>query len=448
MPILKPFVTGAASAAAQVEGAASEGGRQASIWDEFCAQKGRILDGSDCSVACDEYHRYEEDIGIARDIGLKALRFSIAWPRVIREDGSPNPEGLSFYDRFTDCLLEHGIEPCPTLFHWDLPLSLYKKGGFQNEAVADEFYKYAKAVLRMLKGRARTIFTINEPQCISGLGYVTGEHAPGLRCGAPEFLRVLNGLLRCHGRAMSAIRDFAPGARAGAAVTGAVITPENANDVEAVARENYRVTGDPKIDFWRMALWSDAVAFGRWADGAQDLYGSALPCNSDDQWAEISQKVDFWAMNIYNSSKMTLSPDGALVRVPRPRGAPKTAAQWPVTPECLYWGPRYAFERYGIPVMITETGMSGLDYVSEDGRVHDTDRIQFLRSYLRELRRASDDGVDLAGLFIWSLTDNFEWSKGYTERFGLVHVDYATQKRTPKDSAKAVMGMIDEILLS
>ncbi len=448
MPILKPFLAGAATSASQVEGAAFEDGRQESIWDEFCRERGRIIDGSDCSVSCDEYHRYDEDIAIARRLGIRALRFSIAWPRVVREDGSINKEGLSFYDRFTDCLLENGIEPCPTLFHWDLPLSLYLKGGFQNRDTAKRFGEYAEAVMRMLAGRAGTIFTINEPQCISGLGYVTGEHAPGLRCGAEVFLRVLNTLLLCHGRAMSVIRDLAPRARAGAAVTGAVITPKDPKDIDAVYRENYRVTGDPRTDFWRMALWGDAVAFGSWPDAAYELYGSALPVNSDGEWKEISQDSDFWAMNIYNSQMMGLDDDGRLVRVRRPAGAPKTAAQWPVAPECLYWGPRFAYERYKKGIMITETGMSGLDYVSEDGHVHDCDRIAFLRSYLRQLRRASDDGVPLCGLFIWSLLDNFEWAKGYTERFGLVHVDFESQKRTPKDSALALAGMLDGILLS
>lgn len=448
MPILKPFCAGAATSASQVEGAAFEGGRQESIWDLFCKEKGRILDGSDCSIACDEYHRYEEDIALAQKMGIRALRFSIAWPRVVREDGSINPEGLGFYDRFTDCLLEHGIEPCPTLFHWDLPLSLYRKGGFGNKDTAKSFGEYAGAVVRMLAGRAKTIFTINEPQCISGLGYVTGEHAPGLRCAEAVFLHVLDTLLLSHGRAMSVIRNLAPKARAGAAITGAVITPKSPRDIDAVYRENYRVTGDLMTDFWRMALWGDAVAFGRWAEGAQELYGSALPANTDEEWREISQPSDFWAMNIYNSRMMTLDDEGRLVSVPRPAGAPKTAAQWPVTPECLYWGPRFAFERYHKGIMITETGMSGLDYVSEDGCVHDFDRIAFLKAYLRQLRRASDDGVPLEGLFIWSLLDNFEWAKGYTERFGLVHVDFETQKRTLKDSAKSVMGTVDEILLS
>ncbi len=448
MPLTGNFIAGAAIAAPQAEGAAHEGGRQESIWDAFCRERGRILDGSDLSVSCDQYHRYEEDIALAASLGIRALRFSIAWPRLMREDGSVNPEGLSFYDRFVDCLLSHGIKPCPTLFHWDLPLSVYCKGGFLSPDCADWFYDYACAALRMLKGRAEVIFTVNEPQCVAGLGYVTGEHAPGLKCGAEYFLQVLNGILRCHGRAMTAIRDLAPHARAGFATTGAVITPKEEKDMEAVGAENYAVTGDLRTDFWRMALWGDAVAKGCWPEGAQERYGSILPENSDEEWKEISQRVDFIGMNIYNSQQMTLGGDGALRRVPRPMGAMKTASQWPVTPESLYWGPRYAYERYHKPIIISENGMSGLDYVSDDGKVHDPERIHFLRSYLKELRRVSDDGVELAGYFCWSLIDNFEWAKGYTERFGLIHVDYATQKRTPKDSAYEYARMVDDLLRS
>lgn len=431
------FVWGAASSAYQVEGAPHAGKKGESIWDVYCREPGRILDGSDGNTACMHYENYEEDIRHMKAMGLKAYRFSISWPRIFPEGtGQVNEEGLSFYSRLVDCLLEHGIEPWITLFHWDLPYALYLRGGYLNPDFPYWFAKYAEVVTKRLSDRVTHFITFNEPQCFVGLGFLTGEHAPGVRLMLSDTFRMAHQVLLAHGRAVQAMRAFAmQPIKIGYAPTCSVSYPASAaaEDIEAARRQYFSCPKDLTNWTWNVAWWSDPVMLGTYPEDGMALYEPYLPPIGQDDLDLISLPIDFYGQNIYNGRAYRAGEQIKEVR--RYDGFPKTAAQWPVTPECLYWGPKFLYERYHCPIYITENGMSCHDIVSLDGNVHDPNRIDFLQRYLKELQKASDEGVDIRGYFHWSLTDNFEWAKGYQERFGLIYVDFQTQERIWKDSA-------------
>ncbi|MDO4284816.1 MAG: GH1 family beta-glucosidase [Eubacteriales bacterium] len=439
MGFRKDFVWGAATASYQVEGAAYENGKGLNIWDVFCKEPGKIYEGHSGDVACDQYHRYQEDVRTMKEMGIRAYRFSLSWARIMPEGtGRVNEKGLAYYDALIDALLENGIEPYVTLYHWDLPYALQLRGGWMNPESPKWFYDYAAVVAEHFSDRVKKFFTINEPQCAAGLGYLTGEHAPGLKVGAYDFFHVWQNLLLAHGRAVQALREHAKGpVEIGAAPCSALYYPEteSAADIEAARRAMFTIAGDtPNDAVWNIAFWSDPVFFGHYPEGTQERFGKLLPPLSQEEWKVISSPLDFYGQNMYNAVMVRADEQGNPVRVKRAEGFPKTAIQWPVTPECMYWGPKFLYERYHKPFYITENGMSSHDWVSLDGRVHDAARVDFLHRYLREYRRAAADGVDARGYFAWSSHDNFEWSYGYSERFGLIYVDYATQKRTVKDS--------------
>jgi len=289
----------------------------------------------------------------------------------------------------------------------------------------------------------KDFFTLNEPQCFIGLGYTTGEHAPGLKLPLDSAIAMSHRVLTAHGRAVQALRANAPGARVGYAPCSSPAYPatESAEDIEAARTAYFAMPEDPQRWFWNASWWSDPAILGSYPEDGLRRYGQHLPAGYEKDLPDIRQKLDYYAQNIYNGFAVRAGQAGP-ERVPLPEGAAKTGTGWPVTPDCLYWGPRFLCERYKLPLIIAENGMSDLDGVSLDGQVHDAARINFLHRYLRALRRAATEGVPVAGYFHWSFLDNFEWANGYNERFGLVHVDYATQARLPKDSAawyKAVM---------
>lgn len=446
MAFPKDFLWGTATASYQIEGGVREGGKGPSIWDDFTAQPGRVLDGSDGSVACDHYHRFREDVALMAEMGIRNYRFSISWPRVLPEGvGRVNEEGLQFYSDLVDCLLAHGIRPFCTLYHWDLPRALHEKGAWLNAEMPDWFEEYTRVVARRLGDRVKDFFTINEPQCVIGLGYGNGEHAPGVRYPVRDQVRMIHQLLRCHGRAVKALREEVPGVRVGYAPCsnpGIPLTDSEA-DVNAARQAYMSVPPDERGLCWNVTWFSDPVILGRYPEDGLRTFGQYLPEGWEKDMAEICQPMDYYAQNIYQGMVWRAGENGP-EHVEKPQGYPRTAIGWPITPEALYWGPRFLHERYGLPIIISENGMSCHDAVSLDGEVHDPNRIDYMRRYLTCLSRACRDGVPVAGYFYWSFLDNFEWAYGYTERFGLTYVDYQSQKRTPKDSCRWYRDMMAE----
>ena len=444
MAFPKEFVWGAATASYQVEGAATEGGRGASIWDTFSHTPGKTRSGDTGDVACDGYHRWAEDIALMQAMHLKAYRFSVAWPRVMPNGtGAVNAEGLAWYSRFVDALLAAGIEPYVTLYHWDLPQALQDKGGWLNADTAKAFAEYARVVAECFRGRVKYYFTLNEPQCSVGLGYADGVHAPGYKLDDGAVFCAWHNTIYAHCLGAAAIRAADPAAKVGMAPTGRICTPatDTPADIEAARQMMFDLQDGNWTFTYTPAL--DPVVLGKWPairGGQAQRVIDAIPA---EQLAALPQgKLDFIGMNIYNSIAVRAGETGPEY-CQRPAGFPRTAIDWPITPESMEWGTRFIHERYGLPIFITENGLSCCDHLHLDGKVHDADRIDFTHRYLLALRRAVGSGVNVRGYFHWSLLDNFEWAHGYNERFGLVYVDYATGTRTPKDSARWYAGVID-----
>jgi len=432
----KDFVWGAAAASYQIEGAAFEDGKGLSVWDMYCRQEGRIFEGHTGEVACDHYHRYAEDVALMKQMGLAAYRLSICWPRVLPAGvGAVNAKGLEFYDRLVDELLAAGIEPWVTLFHWDYPYELYCRGGWLSPESSDWFAEYTRVVVDALSDRVSHWMTLNEPQCFIGLGHDDDMHAPGVKLGFAEVLRACHNVLLSHGKAVQVIRAHGkkPSIVGYAPVAGVVAPATNdPADVEAARRATFAV--DEK-NIIKNAWWSDPVMLGHYPQDGLELFAAEMPPIADGDMETIAQPLDFYGGNHYRGLTAHAGPDGQAVIHKDAPGCPATAFKWPVTPECFYWLAKFLYERYEKPIVITENGMANVDWVSLDGKVHDPQRIDYTARYLKQLKRAVADGVDVAGYFHWSLMDNFEWAEGYSQRFGLVHVDYATQKRTLKDSA-------------
>jgi beta-glucosidase len=433
----REFAWGVAAAAYQVEGAAAEDGRGPSVWDMLCGKPGAIWGGQTGAVACDHYHRWREDVALMKELGIRAYRFSLSWSRILPEGtGAVNAKGLDFYRSLVDGLLEAGIEPWVTLFHWDYPLTLYHRGGWLNRESASWFAEYAAVGARALSGQVRHWMTLNEPQCFIGLGHQVGIHAPGDRLRFDEVLRAGHHALLAHGRGVQAIRaEAGTGAVVGMAPVGIIRMPatEGAADVAAARRGTMSVT---RKDCFSNTWWLDPVFLGQYPEDGLALFADAAPRVESGDMATIAQPLDFCGVNIYNGSTVRAGEGGAPVEVPLPAGYPKTTFDyWPITPGALYWGPRFLHERYRLPIIITENGHQNADIVSLDGKVHDPQRIDYLHRYLRELKRASADGVPVRGYFQWCFTDNFEWQMGDSSRNGIVFTDYADQRRIPKDSA-------------
>lgn len=439
MGFRKDFLWGAATAAYQVEGGAFEGGKGRSIWDDFCLTPGAVYGGHTGETACDHYHRFREDIALMANLGIRNYRFSLSWPRLLPTGtGAPNEEGLRFYDELIDCLLAHGIRPFITLYHWDLPAALYRRGGFLNPAFPQWFEAYAELVAGRYGDRVKDFFTFNEPECIVGLGYVEGAHAPGLKRPARDAIPASYHIHLAHALATRRIKALVPGAKVGFVGCGSASLPvdDTPQAIEAARKAAFSMPEAAAARWpWSPSWWLDPVMFGTYpADGLRQ-FGQYLPHGFETTLADLRQPLDYCAFNFYEGRRVTFDERTGPVQQPLPPGHPRTACDWPVMPDALYWGPRFLWERYHLPVLVTENGMSAHDVVSLDGQVHDPNRVDFIHRYLLALRRAADDGVNVAGYFAWSLLDNFEWSSGYRERFGLIYVDYATQARTPKDSA-------------
>ena len=438
MGFAKDFVWGTATSAYQIEGMTQGEGKGAHIWDIYTKDPGHILEGHTGDIACDHYHHFREDIKLMKEMGIMAYRFSIDWSRVLPEGtGTVNEKGIAFYNELIDELVKYGIEPYITLYHWELPYELYKRGGWMNPQIVEWFGAYAKLVAERFSDRVRYFFTLNEPQCFIGLGFVTGEHAPGLKAPLRDTFEMAHQVMKAHGRAVQMLREYGKQPLLiGYAPTGSMCYPEtdSKEDIEAARQMLFSMQPEDRNWTWSVAWWSDPILLGHYPEEGLVRYEAYLPKITEQDMALISEPIDIYGQNIYNGRCIRMGKDGKPEDVPRLVGASKTAMNWPVTPKCLYWEPKFLYERYKKPIYITENGLSCRDIISLDGKVHDPNRIDFLARYLHELKKAADE-IELRGYFHWSWMDNFEWAKGYTERFGLVYIDYQTQERILKDSA-------------
>lgn len=443
MPFPIDFTWGAAAASYQIEGAAAEDGRGPSVWDVFCRTPGKIYHGDTGDVACDHYHHYKEDVALMKRLGLKAYRLSLSWSRLIPDGtGAANPKGIAFYNALFDELLAAGITPWVTIFHWDYPYALHKRGGWLNPHSPLWFEDFTKLVVDNFSDRVTQWMTINEPQVFLPEGYVDGRHAPGIQVDWPEALVMTHNVLQAHGRSVRAIRDGAKKkpeigfAWVGVSSIPASDKPEDVEAARLVTFANYEKS------LWTNTWFSDPIFLGSYPEDGLRLFGSDMPEIKPDDMKLIAQPLDFYGMNTYFASRIRQGKNGLPEEAEFPVGSQHTLAHWQVTPEALYWTPKFLYERYQKPIIITENGLSCMDWVHEDGKVHDPQRIDYTSRYLKQVRRAIEDGVDIRGYFHWSILDNFEWAEGYRQRFGLVYVDFATGKRTPKDSFDWYRGVI------
>jgi beta-glucosidase len=428
------FLWGTATSAYQIEGAVNEDGRGRSIWDAFAHTPGKIGDHSNADRANDHYHRYKEDVRLIKELGVKAYRFSIAWPRVFpKGTGTPNPKGLDFYNRLLDELVTSGIEPFVTLYHWDLPQALQDRlGGWQSSETSKAFANYAGYVAERLSDRVKSFFTVNEAGRFVNFGYGAGIDAPGLRLSQPKLNQVRHNVALAHGLAVQAIRaQGRAGIKVGpaeniAACLPAIDTPANVRAAEIATRE-------------LNAGFLNVILTGKSSDGFLQYAGKNAPKYTAAELKIISSPNDFVGLNIYAPQYYVVASDHApgFRVLPFPASFPHMNVDWlRIGPETLYWVPRLAAKIWDIEtIYISENGTSGADKPASDGKVYDLDRIMYLRNYLAQLQRATSEGVPVRGYFLWSLMDNFEWIYGFEKRFGLYRVDFGTQRRTPKLSA-------------
>jgi beta-glucosidase len=426
------FLWGSATASYQVEGAVREDGRGASIWDTFSHTPGKTHNGDTGDVADDSYHRYREDIGVMKALGLKICRFSIAWPRIFPNGtGAPNPRGIDFYKRMVDALRGAGIEPYCTLYHWDLPQALQNKGGWQNRDTAKAFADYCGYTTGQLSDRISHFMTMNEMRTFVEEGYGVGTHAPGLRLGAAELAQLTHYVVLGHGLGVQAIRASAPGAKVGladnlAAVTPVVESEENIRAARVAIREEN-------------AMYLTVLMEGKYTDAYLTRLGAGAPKFTAEELRTISSPLDFVGLNIYTASYARAAANAlGYAMVQAPSSYPHMFSDWlTIGPEALYWAPKLVADVWGVKEMyITENGCSSDDQVAPDGHIYDSDRVMYLRNYLTQLQRATSEGVPVKGYFLWSLLDNYEWADGYGKRFGITYVDFKTQKRTPKLSSE------------
>jgi beta-glucosidase len=425
------FVWGAATASYQIEGGWDEGGKGESIWDRFSHTPGHVANGDTGDVACDHYHRWREDVALMSGLGLKAYRFSIAWPRILPAGrGAVNPGGIDFYSRLVDALLDAGIVPFATLYHWDLPQALQDAGGWPERMIVDAFCQYAAIASQALGDRVRHWITINEPWVSAFVGYRDGRHAPG-HTDLGEALAAAHHLLLAHGQGLKVIRENCPEARVGIALN---LTPQQpASPGQADRIEATWVDG--QINRWFL----DPLVGRGYPQDIVDGYGKPMDFVRPGDMAAITEPIDFLGVNYYTRgiARSSVVPEDDNEPRATTRVGGLTEMGWEVYPEGLFnlLG-RLHFD-YAFPaIYITENGAAFADQIGPDGEVDDPDRLSYLRRHLEMVKRAIHLGVPVQGYFVWSLLDNFEWGFGYSRRFGIVHVDFGTQRRIPKTSAR------------
>lgn len=447
MKFPKDFIWGSATSSYQIEGAAYHDAGGESVWDMMGRQPGKIHQGDTGDLACDHYHRYKQDIALMAGIGLKAYRFSVSWPRVLPSgEGTINPKGLDFYHRLVDELLEKNITPWVSLFHWDFPYELYCRGGWLNRESADWFSDYTSIVVDKLSDRVQYWITLNEPQCYIELGHASGIHAPGLQLARREVLLAAHHTLLAHGKAVQVIRaQSKTNPMISASQAGTVSIPlSDSEENMSAARQHMFAVRDKGV--FNNSWFSDPMILGHYPEDGVELYQNDMPKILSGDMDTINQRLDYYGANIYSGHYIQSAAGGIAEEVVKDN-IQYTEMSWPITPEALYWGPKFIYDRYKLPIVITENGMAN-DDVLNNGIINDSKRIDFLKQYLNEYGRAIQDGVPALGYFLWSIMDNFEWAEGYSKRFGIIYVDYENQRRTLKDSAVWYRNLIDTSQLS
>jgi beta-glucosidase len=425
------FVWGAITSSYQIEGAWNEDGKGLSIWDTFVRQPGKIERGENGNIAADHYHRWREDIDLMAELGLKAYNFSVSWPRVLPEGrGQVNPAGLDFYDRLVDGLLEKGITPFVMLYHWELPQALQEKGGWNERQTALDFAEYSRIVARCLGDRVRHWVTHNEPLVSSLLGHFTGEHAPGIQDPIIAFHAVHHELLS-HGLAVEALRaELPPEAQIGLILNLSPCYPASESDEDQQAAR--------RMDGVFNRLFLDPVLCGHYPEEVYNMVAPFFPPIQADDLATISRPLDFLGVNYYTRAVLRHDPAIPFIQASEIKPAGSEYSQmWEIYPAGMYdilW--RVHNDYHPLAMYVTENGVCVPDGIDFDGRVRDERRIRYLRDHIAQVQRALQAGAPLKGYFHWTMTDNFEWAYGYRMRFGLVYVDFETQKRTVKDSGR------------
>jgi beta-glucosidase len=428
----KNFTWGVATASYQIEGAHNLDGRAPSVWDTFSKTPGKVKNGDTGDVACDHYHRFKDDIKMMQELGVKAYRFSIAWPRVVPDgDGAVNQKGLDFYSRLVDALLEAGITPFATCYHWDMPEATYKKhGGWHGRQTAHDLARYCGIAAKALGDRVKNWFTINEFVCFTYLSYFVGAHAPGEKASKKQTYQLLHHALLGHGLSVDAIRANAPGkVSVGLAENPSNFVPllETPEHIEAARRAFHAENGGMLIP----------VLTGKYDPVFLSVAGADAPQIKDGDLEQISRPLDLVALNIYSGCFVRPGGPAGFDKIDMPPNYPTYNIGWlKHLPDCLYWTLKFSSELTKQPLYISENGACATDVLSAKGECLDVDRVEFLRSYLRAAQRATSEGVDLKGYFLWTLMDNFEWAEGYDKRFGIYYTDFKTLERKPKLSAK------------
>lgn len=426
------FVWGCSTSSYQIEGATQTDGRGESIWDRFCATPGHIRDGSSGAVACDHYHRFNEDVELAHSLGCNAYRFSVAWPRVFANGRGtlPNAKGLDFYSRLVDALLERGLQPWVTLYHWDLPQALQDEGGWQNRDTCDAFVDYAGVVTAHLGDRVKHWITHNEPWCAAFLGHQEGNHAPGIK-NFSAAMQVCHHLLLSHGQAVPVIRANVKDAKVGITLSLHPISPATAGESDVAAARRH--------DGLRNRWFLDPLYGRGYPQDVLALLGGSAPRLQPGDMEAIAAPTDFLGVNYY-FPEVVRDAQGAgplQVRVEEPKGVERTAFGWEVSPQGMVsLLDRVHRDYQPAEIQLTENGSTYEDVLLEDGSIQDLERRSYLQRHLAAANQALTLGVPLKGYFAWSLLDNFEWAEGYLRRFGLTYVDFATQKRTLKASGQ------------
>ncbi|MCF0117132.1 MAG: family 1 glycosylhydrolase [Bacilli bacterium] len=430
---MKDFEFGVGVSAYQIEGSPHLYNKLPSVWDTFAHQKRKIKDGSTGDIAVDFINRYKEDIKIIKDLGADSFRLSLSWTRIMNEDDSINKEGLQLYIDIIDEIINNGLKPVITLFHWDLPQYLQDMGGWLNPITLDKFEKYADVVSKTFKGKCMEYHTINEPQCFINVGYRKGEHAPGKKYNLKKILHISHNVLLGHAKAYYAIKRNDKKALASIVSCGSVSLPvnEEPSNIE-IARKHYFSLS--YFNTYKVALFLDPIFLGDYPKEYYKLYKHKIDFIKDGDMDYIKGTSDICYQNIYagvyvgKGHRKIKFDNGDL--------------PWlHITPKCLYYGPKFLYERYHKPIIISENGLSTTD-VLEDNKVHDVKRVKFINDYVQCLMDAKNDGVDVRGYYYWSIFDNFEWGEGYTSRFGLLYINYQTQERIKKDSFFAYKDLI------
>ena len=429
----KNFVWGFAAAAPQIEGAAFTDGKGPSVWDTFARQPGRVKNGDNLDVACDHYHLFKKDFALMAKLGAKHYRLSLAWPRIFPTGrGAVNKKGIDFYHRLIDSILENGITPWVTMFHWDLPQALEDDfGGWRDRRTADAFATYADTIVQAYGDKAKNWITLNEIDCFTQLAYGKGQKAPGLKLSQQIENQTFHTALLAHGHGVRAVREYGgKGARVGLTDVplGTIPLSETPADIDA-ARKQF-ITNNTRV--------LEPLFNGRYHPDYLKSAGKDAPVFEPGDLEHISRPTDFLGLNVYWASFVRAGKGSKPEVLPFPPSYPCADTTWlKHTPQAMYWTPRFCAEIYGVKsIYITESGAGYNDASPVNGEVMDLHRRDYVRNYLRELHRSISDGVPVKGYFLWSFMDNYEWEDGYAMRFGVVHCDFKTQKRTPKLSAR------------